>query len=136
MIPCCFHPTRVVIVDDRHELFNSLDIDLPKSHMTFDSFHSPQNALQYINDVYRPDPFPSRYAANARDGQLKRRFAFDTHAEVYRPQRFEEISTVVANYYSHNMTGLEFFEKVKHSDIQKILLIEEGGRTDCKGSPS
>lgn len=128
MIPCCFHPTRVVIVDDRYELINSFDIDLPKSHMTFDSFQSPQNALHYMNEIYHPDPFPSRYIANSREGQRKRRFAFDIHAEIYRPQRFEEISTVVANFSSssQDMTGIEFFEKVKNPDIQKILLVDAG----------
>jgi hypothetical protein len=126
MIPCCFHPTRVVIVDDRHELLNLLDIDLPKSHMTFHSFYSPRNALHYMNDIYHPDPFPSRYVATARDAQRKRRFTFDIHAKIYRPERFEEISVVVANYDSLEMTGLEFFGKVKYPDIQKILLIEEG----------
>jgi CheY-like chemotaxis protein len=126
MIPCCFHPTRVVIIDDRHQLFNSLDIDLPKSHMTFDSFYSPQDALHYINDIYRPDPFPNRYVANAKGNHQKRCFSFDIYAEIYRPQRFEEISTVVADYSLQNMTGLKFFEEIKHPDIQKILLIEEG----------
>lgn len=95
--------------------------------MTFDCFQSSQNALHYMNDINHPDPFPSRYTANGSDGRRKsRRFAFDTHQEIYRPQRFEEISTVVANYFSHGMTGLEFFEKVKNPHIQKILLIEEG----------
>jgi CheY-like chemotaxis protein/phage anti-repressor protein len=126
MIPCCFHPTRVVIVDDRHQLLNSLDIDLPKSHMTFDSFHSPQDALHYINEVYHPDPFPSRYTANVKNTQEKRCLSFDIYAEIYRPQRFEEISAVVADYSLQNMTGLKFFEKIKHPDIQKILLVGEG----------
>ena len=126
MIPCCFHPTRVVIVDDRHQLLNSLDIDLDKSHMTFDSFHSPQDALNYINNVYQPDPFPSRYIANAKGAQEKAGLSFDIYAEIYRPQRFEEISIVVAEYSLKNMTGLQFFEAIKHSDIQKVLLIGEG----------
>ncbi len=125
MIPCCFHPTRVVIVDDRYELLNSLDVDLPKSHMTFDSFYSPQNALHYINEIYHPDPFPDRYVGHAKDSQRKHWVDFGIHAEIYRPQRFEEISTVVAHYCLQDMTGLEFFEQMKHPDIQKILLVEE-----------
>lgn len=137
MIPFCFHPTRVVIVDFRHELMNSLDINLLKSHMTFDSFQSPQNALHYMNDINHPDPFPSRYAVVGSDGRRKpRRLPFDTHQEIYRPQRFEEISTVVANYFSPGMTGLEFFAKVKNPDIQKILLIEEGEEEIARGALS
>jgi len=126
MIPCCFHPTRVAVIDDRHELLNSLDIDLPKSHMTFTSFPSPQDALHYMNNVYRPDPFPNRYITNARDEQSECLFTFDIHAEIYRPQRFEEISTVVAYYHLPHMTGLEFFGKIRNLDIQKVLLVEQG----------
>src|SRR5690606_31482422 len=59
------------------------------------------------------------------DSQRKHRVDFGIHAEIYRPQRFEEISTVVAHYCLQDMTGLEFFEQMKHSDIQKILLVEE-----------
>lgn len=142
MIPCCFHPTRVVIVNDSHELMSILDDNLLKSHMTFDSFNSPEKALHYINEVYQPEPFYDRYAV--KDDQRTRQNrpikvqVIDTHHEIYRPQRFDEISTIVMNYSPissildltpsdgpSKMSGLEFFEKVKNPHIQKIILIEE-----------
>ena len=137
MIPCCFHPTRVVIVNDCHDLMNLFDDHLPRSHMTFDTFNSPYKALHYINEVYQPDPFYDRYRVKKEERSRKNRRqeiqVVDTHHEIYRPQRFDEISTVVMDYapisensgMSAEMTGLEFLEKVENPHIQKILLIGE-----------
>lgn len=139
MIPCCFHPTRVVIVNDHLELLmNLLGGNLPRS-MTFDSFSTSRQALHYINEVYQPEPFYDRYiVTKGEEGQPGNRTmgaqVVDTHYEIYRPQRFDEISTVVMDYspifnnscLPSEMTGLEFFEKLKNPHIQKILLIEEG----------
>ena len=93
-------------------------------------------ALHYINDVYQPDPFYERYPQNGQDGVKKshdsQNHPFDTHLEIYRPQRFEQISTIVVDYsscvakgQSAELSPLELLEHIKHPHIQKILLVEE-----------
>lgn len=143
MIPCCFHPTHVVIVNDSHKLLSNLEDHLPKSHMTFDFFDSQDKALHYINEVYQPEPFYDRYKVNHQQVREKtypfKSQIIDTHREIYRPQRFDEISTLLMHYSpqtsfattthtdgSKKTSGLEFFEKVKNPHIQKIILVEEG----------
>lgn len=137
MIPCCFHPTRVVIIGDCHESMKLVEGNLTRSHMTFDCFNNPHKALYYINEVYQPEPFYDRYAVKREDGFHKHRRLgtniVDTHPEIYRPQRFEEISTVVMDYAlftsssetSSEMAIFKFFEKIEDPHIQKILLIGE-----------
>lgn len=71
MIPCCFHPTRVVIINDSQTLMSVLDDILPKSHMTFDFFNSQEQALHYINEVYQPEPFYDRYKVNQQQVKEK-----------------------------------------------------------------
>ncbi|MBM3468514.1 MAG: hypothetical protein FJX71_03690 [Alphaproteobacteria bacterium] len=138
MIPCCFHPTRVVIVDKSVTLMKWLDETLFKFNLTFDFFHTPHKALHYINEIYNPSPFTKRYNGRLSENKIhpfQSGRILDTHQEIYRPQRFEEISTVVLDYDStdplFNINGLEFFEKIKSTHIQKILLCEEKNLQDA-----
>lgn len=130
MIPCCFHPTRVVIVESQLQLTNFVEGDLAKSPMTFDAFSCVDKAIHYMNEIYHPEPFYDRYIPKSGGDTKQIRAKADTHQEIYRPQRFEEISTVVMDFSSfvHNsdveMTGLEFFGKIKDPNIQRILIID------------
>jgi hypothetical protein len=136
MVPCCFHPTRVVIVDESHELMNIVETRLNRSHMTFNSFSTPVNALHYINEIYQPEPFYDRYMVKKENASLKGRrlevSVIDTHQEIYRPQRFDQISTTVLDVTSYHspktpldMAVIEFFKRVQDPHIQKILLVDE-----------
>jgi len=115
----------------------TINDQLSQSHMTLNTFDSPQQALHYINEVYQPEPFYDRYQ-NMNEDKTRSRVFFktnivDTHYEIYRPQRFEEISTVVIDFLPISdqsnepleMTGLDFFDKIKNPHVQKILLIRE-----------
>lgn len=135
MIPCCFHPTRIIILNDSKELLDSLNQQLSSLNMTLDSFENPDRALHYINEIYQHEPFYNRYRElkenRVKSKSIVKTHIVDTHNEIYRPQRFEEISTVVIHQVPssipaniHNdMTGLEFFKKVDNPHVQKILLI-------------
>jgi hypothetical protein len=146
MIPCCFHPTRVVIVNNSQELMYVLDKKLPRSNMTFDYFENMENALHYINEVYEPDPFYDRYKSKGNQAPTRKlpsnNLVIDTYLEIYRPQRFDEISTIVVNCSdslistsndsleeSARTPGFDFFLRVKSNHIQKIMLVEEGRET-------
>lgn len=138
MIPCCFHPTRVVVVNDDLELLKELfdGNDLSRCHVTFDPFMNSHQMFHYINEVYHSEPFYNRYGLRkdervGKDVALKS-VSLGSHPihiyhEIYRPQRFDEISTVLMSYSSTTagMSGLEFFQKMKEPHIQKILLIDK-----------
>lgn len=130
MIPFCYHPTRVILVNGSIDLTNTISHNLPKTPMTFHSFENSENAIHYMNEVYRPEPFYERYQGNTNKGH--RGIVVDTHLEIYRPERFEEISTVVYDHTTPRLAGdydemtlLEFVCKIENPHIQKILIIEE-----------
>ena len=130
MIPCCFHPTRVVVVDDSHEFLGSLRRNLSTSQASYEFFKTPQKALDYLNEVYQPDPFPNRFVS-AFPTHVPECHSFDvdvvhTHHEVYRPGRFDEISVVIVDYSMPGKSGVEFCHQIKDSNIQKILLTGVG----------
>jgi CheY-like chemotaxis protein len=129
MIPCCFHPTKVVIVDDNYEFLKRLDATVSRDHTTYMYYNQPQKALGFFNEIYRPDPFPNRYVLNTDEEKWEHRHLdiniFDLHQEIYRPQRFEQISVVVADYSMPEMNGLEFLQQIHPPHIQKILLTGE-----------
>lgn len=130
MIPCCFHPTRVVVVDDNHEFLRSLRRSLSTSQASYEFFKTPQKALDYLNEVYQPDPFPNRFVS-AFPTNVPECHSFDvdvvhTHHEAYHPNRFEEISVVIVDYAMPGKTGIDFCREIKDPNIQKILLTGVG----------
>ena len=126
MIPCCFHPTRVVVIDDNYEFLENLNQNLSKDYASYRYFKSPHKAIDYLNNVYKSDPFPDRYIEPVDEEKWEHRTLdvniWDTYHEVYRPQRFEEISVVVVDYSMPGMSGIEVCKQIKDPNIQKILL--------------
>ena len=126
MIPCCFHPTRVVVIDDKDEFLTNLNLTLSKDQATYEFSTNPQKMLHYLNEDYKPNPFSERYIENVDEEDWEHRRLdvniFDTHHEVYRPERFNEISTVVIDHSMPGMTGIQFCKQLKDQNIQKIVL--------------
>lgn len=126
MIPCCFHPTRVVVIDDKSEFLDSLNRSLSSDHASYQYFKNPQKALHYLNEIYQPNPFPNRYIESLDEEKWEHRQLdvniFDTHHEVYRPERFDEISTIIVDHSMPGMSGLQLCREIKDPNIQKILL--------------
>lgn len=126
MIPCCFHPTRVVVIDDNYEFLENLNQNLSKDCASYRYFKSPQKALDYLNNVYQSSPFPNRYIEPRDEEKWEHRTLdvniWDTYNEVYRPQRFDEISVIIVDYSMPGISGLEVCKQIKDPNIQKILL--------------
>jgi CheY-like chemotaxis protein len=128
MIPCCFHPTTVLVIDDQSEFLEGLNLVLSQDQAIYKFFTNPKKALDVLKS-HIPNPFPSRYIQNVDEEQWEHRRLdvniFDIYKEIYRPQRFEEISTIVVDYSMPEMTGLELCKKIAHLPLQKILLTGE-----------
>ena len=126
MIPCCFHPTRVVVVDDNEEFLKGLYRNLSDEHSSYQYYKNPQKALDYLNDIYQPNPFPNRYIKSIDEEEWEHRLLdiniVDTHHDVYRPERFDEISVIVVDHSMPGISGLRLCQQIKDTNIQKILL--------------
>jgi hypothetical protein len=73
MIPCCFHPTRVIVIDDNEEFLKSLYLNVPTEHASYQLYKSPQKSLHYLNEVHRPNPFPNRYIQSLDEEEREHR---------------------------------------------------------------
>jgi len=126
MIPCCFHPTQVVVIDDNEEFLNGLHRTLSTEYSSYQYYKNPQKALLYLNEVYKPNPFPNRYIESVDEEEWEHRLLdiniVDSHYEAYRPERFDEISVVVVDHSMPGLSGLQLCKQIKDPNIQKILL--------------
>jgi CheY-like chemotaxis protein len=116
--PTCYHPTRVLLIDDHKDALEQLYRGLDHSLAKYEMNTTPQEVLDQIN------VFTSNID-NMRDFPLDDRSYKSTQIfanEIYNPSRFDAVSTVVVDYDMPEMTGLEFCQKIKSPHIQKILL--------------
>jgi CheY-like chemotaxis protein len=128
MIPCCFHPTRVVVIDDNDRFLRRLDSNLSYDQATYLYYTHPEKALDFLHAQHL-NPFSHRYVCNVDEEAWEHRRldvnVCDLHHEIYRPERFTQVSVVVVDYAMPDMTGLEFCQQLKNPHIQKILLTGE-----------
>jgi CheY-like chemotaxis protein len=114
----CFFPTRVLLVDDHRQTLDTLQRTLDGARATYKAFASANEALPYIQEFLKTmDQWHlqlEKYIAEDSLSQLYR--------EIYSPQRFTMISTVVVDYDMPGMNGLEFCQEIDSPYIQKILL--------------
>lgn len=122
----CFHPTKVVVLDDSIDFLKSLDMVLQEDTAHYQFFHSPQVFLRYINEEYKFRPYTSRWIEPIDENAYQhRRIDIDIyglHKEVYNTNRFEEISCLIVDYEMPSMNGLDVCRTIKNPYIQKILL--------------
>lgn len=104
----CYHPTRVIFVDDSNILLESLPPVLDDNIASFDYFDDPESALELINNA--------ESSFSTQDRKIE-----DIYKAIYNPKRYEEISTVIVDYEMPSMKGLEFCEKVQNPYVRKIL---------------
>ncbi len=128
-IPACFFPTKVLFVDDEVNFLKSLKIELTWSLLTCELFDNPNEALCYFNEEYESDPFTNRWV-QAPDAEHFEHRSVDVniqglHQEIYNPQRFNQISTIVVDYNMPGIDGLAFCEQISDPHVQKILLTGE-----------
>jgi CheY-like chemotaxis protein len=122
----CFHPTKVIVLDDSVEFLKSLDVILQEDTSHYQFFHSPQTLLQYVNEKYKFNPYTNRWVETIDEISYQhRRIDIDIyglHKEIYNGNRFEEISCMVIDYEMPSMNGLDLCRLIKNPYIQKILL--------------
>lgn len=129
-IPCCYHPTTVVMIDDdaRFLKFASLKIE-SNNNLVTKTFADPISAADFLIKQYKPKTFLEFCLDNPEEqSRDHRNIDFDIRAirqELYNPYRFDEIFIVVVDYVMPNMNGLELCKQLQHRYVKKILLTGE-----------
>lgn len=126
MLPLAYFPTRVVIVEDDYYYLNTIIQRLDKSKRDFMGFAEAKDAIDYLNDIYKPDYYLNRYISLVEEPAYENRTVnlaiYNIHNEVYNKERFKQISTLVIDYEMPYMNGLEICKIIKDPYIQKVLL--------------
>lgn len=117
MIGICYHPTKVVLIDDNKNFLDSMMIQLGDKY-SCSPYLDPKVALSFLKDEYALTPFHTRLASD----DIKK-----VHHEIYNAQRFEEITVLVVDYCMPRMNGIDFLRKLKDVPMMRILLTGETG---------
>lgn len=123
----CFCPATVVVVDDNVNFLESMVGCISSDKFVLKCFSDPIKAANYINQT---EPFHALKISDIVSAQYLPGVENQSpviniqniSSVVYDPERFRRISVVLSDYFMPNMTGLEFFSRLKVSNVQKVLL--------------
>ena len=129
-LPCCYFPTRIVMVDDNETLTQSL-----KLHLNFESqnFNDPLKALNYLSN-YTPTVTEQYWLlpeneSDLCDGAFIQPLYIDTgeiRSLQHDPDKYQDISVVIMDYHMPALTGLEVLSRLSDKPFKTILLTGEG----------
>ena len=134
MIPCCYHPTTPLLVDDEQAYLDSLVSRLENIPPPYE-YNDSSQALDFLTQTYQPSVDTSSWASNLNHAYTLDEIHLDEHEhslvdidvsiiheQLFNPTRFKEIAVVIADYEMPALNGLEFFEKIGDKPFQKLLL--------------
>jgi CheY-like chemotaxis protein len=126
-LPCCYHPTTVLLVDDNELFLATVSQDIEEL-TPYRTFASPLQAKVYLDkmpsytfvDRCKEAPEPDLEDHNVHVLQ-------QIHKEMYDPLRFEQTSVAIIDYQMPGMNGLELCAVVRERfpHIKLVLLTAE-----------
>jgi CheY-like chemotaxis protein len=133
LIPCCYFPTRIVMVDDNERLTTSLK---PLLESELEIFNDPQYALTYLSS-YIPAVTEHYWLQpenefDLGDNTFIQPMMIDTgeiRSLQHDPDKYHDISVVIMDYHMPEMNGLELLSKLSQKPFKTILLTGEGDHT-------
>lgn len=131
MIPCCYFPTEIVLVDDNLNFLNNLKLKLGKNHKVT-VFTNPKEAVEYLKKKSSlADNFINKYlehSINDSGKTIKKGTLVNVgqlYQEVYNPQRFEIVSVIVVDYAMPQMNGQQFCNAIDNLHYKVLMLTGE-----------
>ncbi len=115
--PCNF-PTRVLLIDDSSQALEKLERVMDDSHATYLPFSKPKEALSFVNAL---PPLSEQWSIGFDEDILDADIS-EIYREVYNPERYKQVSTIIVDYDMPALNGLELCEQITSPHIQKILL--------------
>ncbi len=125
-IPCFYHPTTVILIDDDQDFLDSLQLALAPHYKT-KAFISPQTAQQFIEEDYK------KYLAR-KNNYLK--VAYESLAEfhvsvaissiyqmLFDLHRFAQVMVAIIDYDMPETNGLDLARQLKAQTPIKIIML-------------
>lgn len=106
ILPACYHPTTVVMVDDDPNFLKSVALQLDDK-LAILPFTSVDDVLHFINNKYKERLFSTRCFHNKQPDIMALR------KELYNPHRFQEIIVTTLDYDMPNKNGLELMNTMQ-----------------------
>lgn len=127
-LPCLYHPTTCVLVDDDKFFLNSIILKL-NPHIPYKTYLDPKEALsalknlktqnKLLSEIVTANPDSEEYAENQYQVNLK--FS-NIYQQAYNRKLFSEISVIVVDYAMPQMNGAELLKNLSDVPIKKIML--------------
>ena len=113
-----YFPTTTLLLDDNQFFLRGLALNLSSlsSEVLTVSYADPIRALAAIKNEFKPTSFLYRAL---HDTDLGDRLMIE---EVYRPERFQEVSVALVDYLMPPMSGIEFCEKINELPIRAVIM--------------
>lgn len=123
----CFFPTTIVLIDDSRSFLGTLVETLSFSNATFKRFFDPVNALEFINSMSDNNKLDISDIVSIDEDCISGSQSLMVsvnrlHREIYNPERFSRISTVVVDYSMPAINGVDLCSRIRDKSIQRILL--------------
>lgn len=127
MIPICYHPTTIILIDDDVHYLNNISLHLPHKYANFKFYTNPRSGLKAIEEYLKTPIINKRlnYYEQQNSHNINDLFKINFHNltnELYNDDRFQEISTIVVDYNMPRINGLELLNEFKNDNVLKILL--------------
>jgi CheY-like chemotaxis protein len=132
-VPCFYHPTTVIIVDDNEKFLKSMSRILygMDPHIKVKTFSNPDEAIMYVNKTkdlsvsIQPEFDLDDYLPSS--GKVPAQYNIsDLYKKANDTQVFNEISVAVVDYSMPNkMTGGDFCASILGTNIKRIMLTGE-----------
>lgn len=113
---CCYFPSQVIFIDDDIRILKSVRAVVDDQLANYEFFDDAHTALDYIHRSGEGKSFLFQTAQGLQDDPIS-----EIYKEIYNPQRYQEISSVIVDYDMPGINGLEFCEKIKNPFVRKIL---------------
>lgn len=131
-IPCFYHPTTIIFLDDNKKFLDALELSLIGSDK-YIFLTSPDDAIKLIESGEEDVNKETLKIMDAShiDKVGKRIIDFDVdniHKAIYNRDRFKYAAIAVVDYEMPDMTGIEFCRKLKDKQIFKIMLTAEADK--------
>ncbi len=130
-IPCCYFPTKVIIIDDNPDFSDHLLLAFGADFQC-DAFTSPKEALAYLKQ--QGDAVKALFAKHismSPDQTSLSSLSIDVDVasvcrEIYsQAVRFDRPVVLIVDYSMPEMNGLEFCQQLSDLPYQKIILTGE-----------
>ena len=129
-IPCCYFPTKVIMIDDNADFSNNLSLAFGKEFHS-ESFVSPNEALTYLkNNGEFMKTLLTKYIS-VSEHYIPSAVTVDVNVaslckEIYNQHvRFDRPVVLIVDYAMPEMNGLKFCEELSGLPYKKIVLTGE-----------